>query len=95
MMKKATALHAKWSNSPEYRAAHGGLAEEFDLACALIGARSKAGMSQKEVADRMNTSQSFVARLEGGDVQPTWKSIRRYAEATGSRVKIELEHVKR
>ena len=93
-MKKAIVLHAKWSNSPQYRAEHEALAEEFNLARALIAARSKAGLSQQDVADRMKTSQSFVARLEGGDVQPTWKSLQRYAKATGSRLKIELEHVK-
>jgi predicted transcriptional regulator len=39
----------------------------------------------------MKTSQSFVARLEGGHVQPTWKSLGRYARATGSRLRIELD----
>ena len=69
-MKKANDLHAQWGKSPQYRAEYDAMADEFDLARALISARSKAGLTQQDVADRMKTSQSFVARLEGGGVQP-------------------------
>lgn len=93
-MKKAKALHAEWSRDPKYRAEFDSLEEEFNLAGALIAARAKAGLTQQDVAERMKTSQSFVARLEGGDVQPTWKSLQRYAKATGSRLRIELAQVK-
>jgi transcriptional regulator with XRE-family HTH domain len=89
-MKKAKDLHAQWAKDPEYRSEYDSLEAEFDLARALISARSSAGLSQQQVADRMETSQSFVARLEGGVVTPTWTSLRRYAKATGSRLKVEL-----
>lgn len=90
-MKKAKDLHKAWSKDSQYRAEYQSLEEEFNIARALISARSKAGLTQQEVAERMQTSQSFVARLEGGSVTPSWKSLQRYAEATGSRLKIELE----
>jgi transcriptional regulator with XRE-family HTH domain len=70
-----------------------------DLAKALIAARTKAGLTQEEVAERMKTSQSFVARgpnqrvpLGERNVTPTWKSLQRYAHATGTKLRIELEH---
>jgi transcriptional regulator with XRE-family HTH domain len=39
----------------------------------------------------MHTSQSYVAKLEGGQVSPSMKALQRYAAATGSRLKISLE----
>lgn len=92
-MKTAETLHKKWMKKPGYRLHYDALEEEFNLAKALITARAKAGLTQQDVARRMKTSQSFVARLEGGHVQPTWKSLQRYARATGSRLKLELEQV--
>jgi transcriptional regulator with XRE-family HTH domain len=42
------------------------------------------GLSQAELAARMGTSQSTIARLENGQTLPSIKTILRYAEATGS-----------
>jgi predicted transcriptional regulator len=48
-------------------------------------------MTQQDVAEKMATSQSYIAKLEGGAVSPTMKALRRYADATGSRLKIVFE----
>ena len=56
---------------------------------ALIEARGDA--SQEEVAKRMRTSQPNVARLEGGRANPSLSTLRRYAAATGTRLKIVFE----
>ena len=69
------------------------LGEEFSLASAMIAARAHAGMTRQDVAERMETSRSCVAKLEGGAVSPTMKALKRYAEATGSRVRIAFEPV--
>ncbi len=74
---------------PEYRKETEALAPEFALARELIGARVDAGLSQKDVAERMGTSQPTVARLESGH-KPSIKSLERYAEAVGKKVKIHL-----
>jgi Helix-turn-helix len=63
-------LHEKWLQDPEYRAEYGALEEEFSLASALISARASAGLTQEQVAKRMNTTQAVVARLESGRVSP-------------------------
>jgi transcriptional regulator with XRE-family HTH domain len=75
----------------DVRAEHEALAEAFSLAEALIRARSEADLTQTQVADRMRTSQSYVAKLEGGQVSPSIKALQRYAAATGTRLKISLE----
>lgn len=78
---------------PDVRAEYDALAEEFSIAEALIRARSEADMTQAQVAAKMQTSQSYVAKLEGGQVSPSMKALQRYAEATGARLKISLEHL--
>lgn len=91
--KTAGELHRRWQENPEYRREYEDLREEFEIARALIAARTAAELTQAEVAERMQTSQSFVARLESGAVKPTIKSLQRYAMATGARLKIELERI--
>jgi DNA-binding XRE family transcriptional regulator len=78
-----------WSKDPAYREAFDALDEEFALAAALIEARGSA--SQEEIARRMHTSQPAVARLEGGKGNPSLGTLRRYAEATGTRLRIVFE----
>jgi ribosome-binding protein aMBF1 (putative translation factor) len=80
----------EWRKDPEYVTAYDALEEEFALASALIDARAKANMTQEQVAERMNTSQSYIAKLEGSRVSPTLKALKRYAEATGSTLKISF-----
>jgi DNA-binding XRE family transcriptional regulator len=40
--------------------------KEFDLACQIIELRLKSGMTQKELAQKLKTSQPAIARLESG-----------------------------
>jgi len=56
----------------------------------LVRARLRAGLSQAELAARMGTSQSMIARLESGQTLPTTKTLLRFAWATGSRFQIRL-----
>jgi DNA-binding XRE family transcriptional regulator len=87
------ASFAEWRKDPAYREAHAALEEEFALASALIEARTDANISQEEIARRMHTSQPAVARLEGGHGNPSLNTLRRYAEATGTRLRIVFEPV--
>lgn len=82
---------AKWREDPEYVAAYDALEEEFALAAQIIGARARADLSQAELAERMNTSQSAIARLESGRSRPSTQTLRKLAEATGSKLRIVLE----
>jgi ribosome-binding protein aMBF1 (putative translation factor) len=90
-MTKVSELHEKWLSGTKYLAEYEALEEEFSLAGTLIEAR--AGLSQAELASRMHTTQSVVARLESGRVRPSTSTLRKYAAATGSRLKILLEAV--
>lgn len=75
---------------PEVRREYEAMAPEFEIAAELIQARLRAGLSQEQLAERMGTSQSAIARLEGGQSLPSAKTLLRFAEATGSRVEIRF-----
>ena len=59
---------------PEVRAEYDALAPEFEIATELLRARVRAGLSQAELAARMGTSQSTIARLESGQTLPGTKT---------------------
>jgi transcriptional regulator with XRE-family HTH domain len=61
-------------------------AERRRLVADLTAQRRSAGLSQTEVAARMGTSQSAVARLETGDTDVRVSTLERYAAAIGSQV---------
>ena len=53
------------------------------LAATLSAKRLELGLSQTEVAARMGTSQSAVARLESGEADLRLSTLERYAAAIG------------
>jgi ribosome-binding protein aMBF1 (putative translation factor) len=90
-MAKVSELHQKWMKSKEYREAHDDLAPEFAIARAVIEARAAAGLTQEQLAQRMDTTQSVIARLESGRTRPSTQTLERLAAATGTRLKISFE----
>ena len=91
-MKTLKTLKAELLANPSTRAAYAAQADEFALARELIAARTQAGLTQADVAERMGTTQSTVARLEGGKAVPSMRSLQRYAQAVGCRAVVHLEH---
>ena len=92
-MTKMKQLHAEWLKDPEYRKEYDALEEEFALAHAMIAARAKAGLTQEQLAERMETSQSAIARLESGRMKPSARTLERFAKATGTHLRITFEPV--
>ena len=84
-------LKKRWMKEPGFKDGYDVLGKEFALASMLIGARMKAKLSQAELAVRMGTSQSTVARLESGAAKPSLSTLERLAQATGTRVRVSLE----
>lgn len=83
-------LKARLLADPDTRREYEALGPEFAIARELIGARTRAGLSQAEVAERMGTSQSTIARLESGRTRPSLRTLDRYANATGTRAVVKL-----
>ena len=76
--------------NPAFKKEYDALEDEFALINELLAARTRAKLTQAQVARRMGTSQSAVARLESGR-SPSLTSLRKYAKATGSKVQIKLK----
>jgi DNA-binding XRE family transcriptional regulator len=89
MTKSHAAFEAELLRNPKVRKAYTQMAPEFEIARELIAARARAGLTQAQVASRMGTTQSVVARLEGGRL-PSIRTLARYAKATGARPVFKL-----
>jgi len=61
-----------------------------DLVAELAEQRQTAGLSQTEIAARMGTSQSAVARLESAEADVRASTLERYAAAIGSEISWQL-----
>ena len=88
------ALNEKRMKDPAYRKEYDALEEEFALMLEIAKARNRSGLSQAELARRMKTTQSTIARLESGRGLPSTRTLGRFAKATGHRLKISFEPVK-
>jgi transcriptional regulator with XRE-family HTH domain len=71
-------------------ALHRMAAQRASLVRDLVAQRQAAGLSQTEVAARMGTSQSAVARLESGATDIRASTLERYAAAVGSEITWKL-----
>ena len=89
-MAKLKDLKKRLMADPKFREEYARADDEFMLIEALVRARRAAKLTQTELARRLGTTQSAIARLEGGGVSPSFATLRRYAEATGTRLTVDL-----
>jgi len=89
-MRSFEAFKKRMLKDPAIKAEYDRLEPEFALARELIGARAKAKLTQGQVARRMGTSQSAVARMESGRKMPSTASLQKYARAVGRELRIAL-----
>ena len=90
MGRKMSEVKEELLKDEEFRVEFVELEDEFALASQLIEARKKAHLTQDEVAQRMGTTQSVVARLESGHPLPSLRSLKRYAQAVNGKVEIRV-----
>jgi transcriptional regulator with XRE-family HTH domain len=76
----------------EYRREYDALEEEFQLMSQMLQARSNAGLTQAELAERMGISQPAVAKIESGR-NLSLRTLKRYAAATRHLVRIVIEPI--
>ena len=74
----------------DVKTAYDALEDEFSLAKAMIQARAESGLTQEDLAERMGTTQSTVARWESGKALPSCRTLMRLAEATGTRFRAQF-----
>jgi transcriptional regulator with XRE-family HTH domain len=85
---------AAWKKDSTFRKEYDALEEQFALFDTLLKARYEAGLTQAEVAERMGTKTSAIARLEAGGGRqkhsPSLATLRKYAAAVGCRLEVKL-----
>lgn len=81
----------KARQKPGFTEAYDALALEYAVVDQLLKARTKAGLSQDAVAERMGTTKSAVSRLESARKHiPSLSTLRRYASAVGCEIQVKL-----
>src|SRR4030095_5301734 len=83
--------HKKALKRKGFQQAYEELGEEYALIRELLRARSRAGLTQEAVAERMGTTKSAVSRLEAaGKHSPSVTTLKKYAQAVGCEIEIRL-----
>ncbi len=88
--RKLQELVDTWMKDPAFREAYENTTIEFLLMLEVSSARARSGLTQAEIARRMGTTQSAVARLETERL-PSLRTLKRYAEAVGAKLVVKLE----
>ena len=76
---------------PAYAEAFAASEDEFRIVSELIKARAEAGLTQEQLAERMQTTRTAIVRLESGRQLPSTRTLAKFAEATGHRLRITFE----
>lgn len=77
---------------PDVKKAYDDVAEEFAFLDEVLKARAESGLTQAEVAARVGTTQSAIARLESAEPRhsPSIATLQKYAKAIGYKLEIRL-----
>lgn len=89
-MTSISDLKKKWMHDPAFRSEYQKADADYSIIESLIRARHDANLSQAELAKRIGTTQSAIARLESGSISPSISTLQRYAAATGTRLQFQL-----
>ena len=73
-----------------FKAEYDALEAEFAIIQAMITARQKTGMTQKQLAERTGRHQSDISKLERGNGNPSLRTLSRLAEGLGMKLKVEF-----
>lgn len=77
-------------SDPKVKKEYDRLAPRYAVISAIIAARIKKGITQKELAQKMGTKQSAIARLEGGNINPSLNFLGKIASVMGYKLSVQL-----
>ncbi len=89
-MKNYSQFKNRLLRDKEIKRAYDELGSEFDFIRIFIRKRIEKGLSQGELAERVGTRQSAISRLESGRYNPSFKILRKIAQALDSEIKISI-----
>jgi predicted transcriptional regulator len=83
-------IKAARGDSPARRRGYEKAGRAMRIAFELRALRDKKGLSQRELAERVGTTQSAIARLEAGSVSPSLPTLDKIAHALGAEVSLRI-----
>ena len=75
---------------PEIKAEYDALEPEYQLIRQIIEARTENNMTQKQLAEKVGTRQSNIARLESGNYNPSFQFLQKVAKALNKKLSFSL-----
>ncbi len=87
-MSKWEDLEKELLADPETKKEFDKLAPRYAVISELIAARIKNNMTQEDVAKRIGTKQSAIARLESGNINPSLEFLQKVAQSMGLHVSL-------
>lgn len=91
MGKRWADLRKELASEKGFDAAYEQARLAYELSVQVREAREAKGLSQSQLAERMGTQQSVIARLEGGGITPTLPTLKRIADALGMKLTVGFE----
>lgn len=76
--------------NPEFKKEYEALQPEYAVISAMIQARIKKGLTQKELASKIGTKQSVISRLESGTGNPSVAFLKKFADALDINLQIKF-----
>lgn len=64
---------------------------EYEIARAIIRARIEKGLTQKQLADKLNTKQSVISRVESANNTPSLSLLKRLAQALNVTLQVQFK----
>jgi predicted transcriptional regulator len=83
-------IRAARADSPARKRGYEKAGRAIRLAFEIRALREKKGLSQRELAERVGTTQSAIARLEAGNVSPSLPTLDKIAAALGAEVSLSI-----
>lgn len=88
--KEFKELKKELMKDPEFKSSYDEIDEQFKLAKMIISKRKEKGLTQKELAEKLNTSQSAISRLESGEYNPSFDFLNKVAQALESKLEVVI-----
>lgn len=78
---------------PAFKAEYEALEDEFIIIQAIIDARKRSGLTQRQLAEKTGIAQADISKLENGNANPSLRTLRRLAAGMGLKIKLEFSPV--
>jgi len=79
------------SEKPEVKEEYDRLGPQYEAIRAAIASRKEAGLTQKQLAEKMGTAQANISRFENGNANPSLEFLQKMAACMGKKLHVSFE----